>query len=250
MKRVLKIIIPIICICVLLVCGKQAFNWYYNEMVIETYEDENYAIDMSPLMTANVIEPYIAYYNNGNIKYRMMDYEGAMAQYKKALAANPEHPEECDIRVNYALAMLGTLGEDYADPENIEDSLEVLNEARDILLEEECAMDEEEGHDEEAQTLKDEIDDIIEELEQIMENTTPNEPGGGGTGETPENNLTPSPPGDFDPEYSSGEDMTGEEIQAELEEQLIEAYQDRQTDLQYNEDNLYEDNYSSDEPNW
>ena len=111
-------------------------------------------------------------------------------------------------------------------------------------------MDEEEGHDEEAQTLKDEIDDIIEELEQIMENTTPNEPGGGGTGETPENNLTPSPPGDFDPEYSSGEDMTGEEIQEELEEQLIEAYQDRQTDLQYNEDNLYEDNYSSDEPNW
>jgi len=135
---------------------------------------------------------YIFIYNKGNKLYERFDYEGAIEQYQDALDAHPPHfifKKECSVRVNLALAMIYNMGPDYAAPENVENSINTLMEARDILLEDDCATNEGDGHSEPAQQLKEEIDDLIEQLQQSQEPQDPNEPDDnsddGGSGSTP-----------------------------------------------------------------
>ena len=68
-----------------------------------------------------------------------------------------------------ALSILGGLGADYKNPENIDKSLEILYRARGVLLEDDCANDEGTGHSKKAERLKRDIDAAIEELKQIQQ---------------------------------------------------------------------------------
>ena len=109
---------------------------------------------------------YIFIYNKGNKLYERFDYPGAIEAYQDALNANPPHFKECSVRVNLALAMIYNMGEDFAAPENIENSINTLLEARDILLEDGCASDDGDGHSKPAQQLKEEIDKLLEQLQE------------------------------------------------------------------------------------
>ena len=109
---------------------------------------------------------YIIHYNNGNRYYRQYSYGRAIEQYEKALEQVIPEGKECGIRINLALAMLGLLGPDYAQPEQIDNSIMVLEEARWELLAQDCATDAGTGHSEEAEQLKEEIDEILKELYQ------------------------------------------------------------------------------------
>ena len=159
----------IIIVCysvVLVVLFKLAFTFGYNEWVISKYEEEDYSENFSLLEMFNVNEPYIVYYNNGNVMYQRKDYEAAIDYYEQALANNPPEGKECPIRINLALAKLALLEDDWLSEEKIEDSIELLEECLDILSEEECATEDGDGHDNRAQRLYDEIKELLDQAEQ------------------------------------------------------------------------------------
>ena len=109
---------------------------------------------------------YIYHYNKGNDAYENGDYESAIEAYEDALACHVPDKKECDIRVNLALAMIAPIDLENLSESEVDDTIALLKEARDVLTEDGCAhMDDEDGHDADAQTLKDEIDEYIEQLE-------------------------------------------------------------------------------------
>lgn len=210
-----------ICVYVLLflICAKLAFTYIYNEYLIAKYNDKDYSLDVDPLLFANVIQPYLAHYNMGNINYQNGDYRAAIDEYKKALDADPGHDEECSVRINMALAIIGTLGDDYARKENVEASIEALTEARNVLIEEDCAADSGDGHNETAQKLKDEIDDLLEQLKE----TQPDEP--------QQNNDPDNKP----EEGKDDNDDYEQNIKEQLQQQQMESYGERMEYLEYYE---------------
>lgn len=170
MKKTLIIMTIVIEGLAFLFFGLLTFNYAYNEHIISKYEDKNYSQDLDILTHTNIIEPYVVYYNNGNIHYQSGEYEAAIDDYKEALERKPDHGGiECDIRVNLALAVIEKLPDDYSEPENIDQSIETLQEAKGYLLKEDCAKDDGHGHDKDAQKLKEEIDELIKQLEERKE---------------------------------------------------------------------------------
>lgn len=224
-----KIIVPMIIVGALLfiICFKQLFHFVYNEYVISQYEKGNYDVNEDILLFMNCFQPYIAHYNNGNIHYQNRDYEEAITSYEEALTLNPPQEKECAIRINLALAIIKTLKEDYDQPENIEESIEILNLARDVLLEEECATEDGDGHSETAETLKKEIEEEIKRLEQIAEEeekkSDPNSQGGS----------------------NDSKDEEEENLKQELQEIQSGAYQERQEGMQSVEEweSMFDFNY-------
>ena len=103
-----KRIIACVYIVLFIVCVKLAFTYIYNECIIDKYNDKDYSSDVAPLLFCNVIQPYLAHYNMGNIHYQNGAYESAIDEYKKALLKNPDKEEECSVRINLALAIIKT----------------------------------------------------------------------------------------------------------------------------------------------
>ena len=95
-----------------LVLFKFAFTYGYNEWVKSKYEKGDYTENYNLLEVANFNEPYIVYYNNGNVSYQRQDYEVAIEYFETALTKNPPEEKECLIRINLVLSKLALLGED------------------------------------------------------------------------------------------------------------------------------------------
>ncbi len=158
-----KKVIACIYILILVVGLKPVFNYFYNESIVK-YDKQDYLVNATPLLFMNFYQPYVAHYNNGNCHYKGLDYQAAIADYRAALRANPPKNKECSIRINLVLAMLQQLGDDYAEPDQIQNSIATLEEARNILLEDDCATESGDGHSKTAEKLKEEIEKILEEL--------------------------------------------------------------------------------------
>lgn len=229
-----KILIGIY-IVMLLICSKLAFNFIYNGIVVAAYHQYNYSVTMKPLLIFNWSEPYIAHYNQGNIYYQNYSFEDAILSYGEALEANPPKEKECDIRINLALAMLGTMEEDYTAPENVETSLEILLGAKEVLLENDCATENGDGHNSTAEQLKEEIEAMIAELQQQSE--TQQKENSNEEGEKEENQQTQ-------------EDEFEEDVKKALQEQQSEANQERREALEYYEELEKDYNFDSDGYIW
>lgn len=124
------------------------------------------------LIVGRVTNSYLPYYNKGNEEFENNDYEEAIKQYEEALNANYKEDDECDIRVNLALAMLKSVEEDFINRENIENVYKQLEDAKKVLTESDCARDDGNGHDTEAQKLYEDIDKMLEEIEKETEEET------------------------------------------------------------------------------
>ncbi|MBQ4521922.1 MAG: tetratricopeptide repeat protein [Lachnospiraceae bacterium] len=223
----------ITCVYVLLfiICAKLGFQYLYNEYVLNQYNQENYSLNTDPLLLGNWIQPYLAHYNMGNIHYQNEKYEDAVKEYKEALGLNPGKERECSVRINLALAMIKTMGEDYHSEENVETSIETLKEARSILLEHDCATEKGDGHSETAQKLKEEIDEMIEELEKNKE---------------PESDDPNHSKDDL--EEKKDDETEEEDIKEKLKQQQEEAYKERAESIQSYEE--YEFNFDADGRVW
>lgn len=232
-KNILKVSAGILLItiymAIILVCGKQALNYFYNEYVLDNYYAKDYSINENLLLTANYIEPYIVYYNNGNISYKNAMFEDAIENYESALEINniPEE-RECSIRINLALAKIALLPEDYDSEENVEDSIETLEEAREDLLAKSCAKDKGKGHSKKAQELKGEIDDELEKLEEIKDKMDQAKKAEGKKSKEQR-----------EEERRQQEEFRQQEAQnrADLEEIAEDAYKERQIELEEYEEN-------------
>lgn len=169
-----KRIIVCVYILLLLLCLKLGFNYVYNENIINKYYNNNYSLSIKPLLFCNWFQSYLAHYNMGNIHYRNEEYEKAIDEYKTALEFEPNKKQECCVRINLALSIIKTMKKDYDTEENIEDSIEKLKGAKNVLLEGGCANENDGGHNETAIKLKKEIDNILEELEKKTTNGSGN----------------------------------------------------------------------------
>lgn len=233
-----RIYICVYTILILLMSGL-LFKYFYNEKQITAYDRGDYSVYFDVLKYVNFPQGYLPYYNNGNVYYQQKQYGKAADMYREALKRNAPHPKECSIRINLALAMLYGLGDDYASPEKRDESLTVLYEARELLLEENCATDEESGHSKEAQKLKDEIDQIIDELENPPPDPPPqsdsDDPNGGGSGQDQNDNQNNDNNDDNENQgggSSSDEKDEEQQLMDELLERQEENYKEREEGMQ------------------
>lgn len=234
-----KRILTGIYIVLLLVCFELVFNYVYNAIVIYRYNQSDYSSGTEPLTVFNWNEPYVVYYNQGNIYYKNESYADAIESYEKALELNPPKEKECSIRINLALAMLATMEEDYAAPDNVEASLEILRAAQDVLLEEDCATEAGDGHSETAEQLKEEIEAMIEQLEQQQSEPEPED-----GKESEDEKKTDST------EEQTEEDAFEEDVKKAIQEKQSKANRERQQNLDYYEDFDKDFNFDSDGYIW
>lgn len=213
-----KKIIACIYIIMMLVASKLAFNYIYNEYMISQYDKGNYDVSVQPIFSCNWVQPYVAHYNAGNMYYEKGEYKLAIKEYKQALKRESKN-HLCDIRVNIALSMIGTLPEEYGSEENIESTVKLLTEAREILIQDGCASEKGDGHDEDATKLKKEIDSILES----MKNGQGSEPGGEPT--------EPAEPAE--PSTESGNDVDEDDIKNKLQQQQKNGFKEREENEQY-----------------
>jgi len=167
---------------------------------------------------------YAVHYNLGNMYYRNYSFVSATEQYEKALDKNVPEGKECRIRVNLALIMAESLGGDYAEPDQVADSIQILEGAKDVLLADNCATEEDTGHSEAAEQLKEEIEKILEELYEQQEGSA------GGVSEE----------GSTKEEQSEEMDAKEQSIREELAKMQEKAYQDRESDRQFMKEYDYE----------
>lgn len=156
----------IIYIILILLLFKFLSSYIVNECFISRYNKGIYNANfIKYLSVANVYEPYVVHYNNGNRLYKIADYSEAIEEYKEALKLHPPKKKECSIRINLALAMIKNVENEKNS--DVSDILEVLHDAKEVLYEDGCAnVDNDEGHSKEAEQLEDDIN----EYEKLLKN--------------------------------------------------------------------------------
>lgn len=210
--RITKRVIVGIWVLLVIFMGILLLAYYSNRNMIKNYKKEKY--EFNQLGFLGFTEPYINPYNRGNIFYSLGDYDRAITEYDLALSYNPPEPADCMIRVNYALALIAPIDPDKINEDNLEEVLDILDEARDILCEDGCANDKGTGHYDPAQTLKDEIDEFEEELLQQAE-------------PTPEPTPTPSDPNDPTPTPTPTPSGGEQNPEDQLQDIMQDALEDR-----------------------
>lgn len=205
MKKVLIIITIFLSILLL----KLGSTYLLNEMIIKDYENNKYDNNLiNTLYFFNINEPYIVYYNHGNLLYRLERYDEAISKYETSLTKNPKEDCICDIRINLSLSYIKTI-----DENNKEKALSILNKAKEILYENDCAKeDDDDGKSNEAEALEEEIKKLEEQLKnQEDPNSNNNDP----------NNEHPEEPN------------VPQNIEEQLKELQKQNHQNRQEDLDY-----------------
>ena len=211
----------------MVVFGKLLFAQIYNSRLIKAYERGDYSVNANNLKVANIYQPYIAYYNSGNVYYKRNDFDNAIKEYNSALKCRIPEKKECPIRINLALAIIGTIPDDYDSPDNIDATIATLKEARDVLLFQGCATDSDDGHSKDAQTLKDEIDDLIDKLENPEDSDED-----GDDDEDKEDNEEGQDDQDENQDEEDQEDAREQEIEEQLMQMQQDAYEEREEELQ------------------
>lgn len=167
MKR--KILIAIYIILILITI-KLFSNSIINRFLINKYNNGQYSEKQAKSLTyLNYIQSYVAYYNYGNILYQNGEYENAIEEYKKALSSNIPKDKECNVRINYTLAICKTVQINEKEQDSIKNAIKTYETAIDILTEKSCDL-----HNQKAQQLKKDIQKEINRLKKLLENKDDN----------------------------------------------------------------------------
>ena len=170
-------------------------------------------------------QKYISYYNRGNKLYQETRYEEAIEEYQKALDTYVPKLKECNIRINYALAICKTVEVNESDEESIREAIDKYEQAIDVLTEQGCAnKDDDNGHNQNAETLKKEIQKEIDRLKKLLKNESSDE-------ENEKNNTE--------------EEQIDEEQIQDLKEEAIRKQREME-----NEHRAINEDYSRVEKNW
>lgn len=173
--KIAKRIVAIIGIVSVLAFAALLVNYICGERMIDRYNKRIYE---SSTVNAYLgfTQPYIYHYNKGDIYYSQGDYKGAENEFKNALKWKTGMPEDCEMRINYALSIVKQIDPQTVTKDNLDEAIDRLEEAKTALLKNGCAHDEDEnGHNSDAQTLKDEIDKFEEKLRQQVDESQPDD---------------------------------------------------------------------------
>lgn len=161
-------IITFIYVFVLIVFLKFVITFITNEMFIAKYNKGDYEKNLvKSLFVLNFYEKYIAYYNYGNLLYQIGYYEDAIEEYNKALEYDIPKERVCDVRINLSLSMTNMVNEEM----DIEEQIKLLEDAQEVLYEDDCAepnggggsSSDAEGLDEELEEKQDELEEEQQE---------------------------------------------------------------------------------------
>ncbi len=206
MKKTLKVVF-IICLVVLI---KLVLSFSINEIVIANYNKNVYNSSLiKSLYLFNFNEPYIVYYNEGNILYRTGKYSDAKEKYEKALKKRPSKKNVCDIRINLSLSIIKQI-----DSTDSKKAYEQLEEAKNNLYKDNCASA---SHDNGSSKDAEELEEQIEELQKELGDSSEGE-------EQDDQNK------DNEDEENEGKDEL-QNLEEQLKEIEKEANADRQSDL-------------------
>lgn len=167
MKR--KILVAIYTILILLTI-KLLYNTTVNSILVEKYNKGQYSENSAKLLGyANFLQGYVANYNYGNILYQNGKYEEAIKKYKKALKGIIPKNKECNIRINYALAICKTVQVNESNQQSITEAIKKYESAIDVLTKKGCANKENNnGHNPKAEQLKKDIQKEIDRLKELQ----------------------------------------------------------------------------------
>ena len=159
MKKIGKILLVVLLIILL----KLLFTFTINQIVIQDYYNQKMDKELIHILKkTNINEPYIVYYNEGNIYFQEKNYKKALQSYEKAIEKNPPIKRKCDIRINMSITLLENIKTTKKD-----ELLKKLQEARENLYLDHCADEEDNsGESEEAESLEEEIKQLEKELEE------------------------------------------------------------------------------------
>ena len=153
MKKILKIIFIIL----LIILIKFIYSFTINEIIIFNYNKKIYNTSLiKTLYILNFNQPYIAYYNEGNILYNKENYKEAINKYNKAISKNPPQDKVCDVRINLSLSIIKNItSNDYKTVYN------ELEKAKNNLYNNNCANPiDNSGYSPDAEKLEEEIKDL------------------------------------------------------------------------------------------
>ena len=207
----MKKIILIIIIFLSLILLKLGSTYLLNEMIIKDYENNKYDNNLiNTLYFFNINEPYIVYYNHGNLLYRLERYDEAITKYETSLTKHPKEDRVCDIRINLSLSYIKTINE--TKPE---EALSILKKAKNILYEDNCASeDDDNGKSSKAEELEEEIKKLEEQIESGKDDDSDD----GKDDDNDDDNDNPD---------------ENKNIEEQLKEQQRQNHQSRQEDIDY-----------------
>lgn len=166
-------VLTFIYLFILIVFLKLVITFVINEMYISKYNKGNYDKNLvKSLFVLNFSERYIAYYNYGNLLYQIGYYEDAINEYNKALKLKVPEDRVCDVRINLSLSMTNMINDNMSSEEQIK----LLEEAQEVLYEDDCAQPNGGGG---SSSDAEELDEKLEEKQDELEE---------GQGEEDENN--------------------------------------------------------------
>lgn len=144
----------VLCSLTLMLYG---LNFFSNEIVNEKMKDN--VFDRNDFAWLGFMEPWKEPYNLGTNYLKQRKYDEAIEQFDKALTHKMSDDDECDVRVNKALALTLPIKEEDVTDRNLDDVITKLETAEQVLLEKNFAAENGDGDYEIAQEL---YDDIVE----------------------------------------------------------------------------------------
>lgn len=231
-KKIIAVAGILCALCFTLLC----INYVSNEKFIDRYNDRLYENSrITPVL--GFTQPYIYHYNQGNIYFKNNDYDGAEYEYRRALGYNPSSRYDCSTRINLALSMVRPIDAESVTKENLDEVIEILESAKDVLIENGCAhRDDDDGHNKDAQTLKNEIDDFEDMLRQQVENQQ-NQQNQGNGGSSSDENDSQSESSTDEEQEQSGSDTLEDQLN-DLQKDSLEQRQQEMDEYDYNSDDM------------
>ena len=182
------------------------------------------------VMDLSFPEGYVTEYDKGVAAYQRGDYVDAERYFESAAASDFGEPQDCDIRVNWALSICNQINFDDLDTDaKKQKAISYLLNASGVLCENGCAVWGRQGqwHDDEAQQLEDDIEKMLSELQDSQDqdqdqNQDPNQ--------NPDNQDQQQPPPESDEEKEQRQQK-----QKEIEENRSATMKKSQRERQYQE---------------
>lgn len=150
-------------------------TWIYNLVYLVSYSGKNYPISDGFTETRfiiNILEPYIADYNQGTARLKMGKYEEAEKSFTESLKKSPAEDKLCQIYVNLSLS-IELQADKLLQSSNFNKSMELYGRAQTILLNNNCAKKgaESSGKDSKAEIAETRLNKKLTDAADMMNHT-------------------------------------------------------------------------------